>query len=163
MKYFWKNSVQYNGRHPAGISCRSWQLASFHPERVLSPLAVSIFGFACSAYQRTPPRKPSILTRPEDSPCGQPSLSTFSGRSFLPEEKLLLSRSETSSFLSGVSGWESIARSSSRTAIPTSSRAATASGVLVFFSVSPDFLHVFPPSCPHCDRRGLFLSESALY
>jgi hypothetical protein len=33
-----------------------------------SPLAVSIFGFACAAYQRTPPRKPSIFLARRKNP-----------------------------------------------------------------------------------------------
>ena len=35
-------------------------LVSFHPERVLFPLAASICGLACAAYRCTPPRNPLI-------------------------------------------------------------------------------------------------------
>ena len=47
----------------------------------------SISGLVCATYRSTFPHNPLILTRPEDSPYGQPSLSTFAGKSFLSGQK----------------------------------------------------------------------------
>jgi hypothetical protein len=51
------------------------------------PLAVSIFGFACAAYQRTHPRKPSISLPEEKLPAFRIGNQQFLIRSFRMETR----------------------------------------------------------------------------
>jgi hypothetical protein len=58
-----------------------------NPVRPDFALAVSLIGHACATYSSASQCNPLILSRPEDSLYGQPSLSIFAGKFFLPEEK----------------------------------------------------------------------------
>ncbi len=51
----------------ASVSPVSCNASGFRPERVLFPLAVSIFWLSCAAYLCTPPRK-SPISLPEKNP-----------------------------------------------------------------------------------------------
>ena len=73
----------------------------FIRKRSFFALATSISGLVCATYSRTSPHNPLILTRPEGSPCGQPSLSTFVDKSFLSGQKN--PRFQTGNYIEGES------------------------------------------------------------
>jgi len=75
-------------------------------KRSFFDLTASISDLVCATYSSTSPHNPLILTHPEESPYGQPSLTNFSGKCFLSGQKILVSELETASFTSGVSGWK---------------------------------------------------------